>query len=200
MSWKGQALFLCKGANMTKQKAEGKTTYRQIIDGDIEPQGEQKGWINLEAGRRSFNQMDAETLKEISRKGAQAVNKLHGEKKTAKQALERILSLKVTDDIVAGAELPDELAARLKRDNPDATLYDLIQLVAVGRAVSGSMKAAEYVRDTFGDKPIDKMQIEGDITTEADRALMASIARRLADTGAHVEVVRDIGSDTSGQA
>lgn len=185
---------------MEKQKTEEKTAYRKVIDGDIEPQGAQKGWLNLEAGRRSFNQMDAETLKEISRKGAQAVNKLHGEKKTARQALERILSLKVTDDIVAGADLPEELAARLKRDNPDATLYDLIQIVAVGRAVGGNMKAAEYVRDTFGDKPVEKVDITADVTTEADRALMASIARRLDDTGAHVEVVRDIGSDTSGQA
>ena len=169
-----------------------KTRYQQVIDGDVEPEGSEKGWTNLEAGRLSFNAMPKERQREIARMGANAVNKLHGEKKTAKQALERILSLRVDDDILAGAELPEDIAKKLKRDNPDATLYDLIQAVAVGRAVSGNVKAAEYVRDTFGDKPVDKVDISAEITTEADRALMQSIAERLENTGAHLEVVKNI--------
>ena len=168
-----------------------KTRYQQVIDGDVEPEGVEKGWHNLEQ-RTSFNAMDKERQREIARMGANAVNKLHGEKKTAKQALERILSLRVDDNIIAGAELPEDLAQKLKRDNPNATLYDLINLVAVGRAVGGNMKAYELVRDTFGDKPVDKVDITADVTTEADRALMASIASRLEETGAHVEIVKDI--------
>ena len=169
-----------------------KSRYQQIIDGDVEPEGEEKGWSNLQPEKYNFAVIDADKRREISRKGAMAVNKLHGEKKTAKQALERILSLRVDDDILAGAELPEDIAKKLKRDNPDATLYDLIQIVAVGRAVGGNIKAAEYVRDTFGDKPVDKVDISADITTEADRALMASIAERLDKSGAHIEVVKNI--------
>jgi len=169
-----------------------KTRYQQVIDGDVEPEGEEKGWCNLQPEKYNFGALDADRRREIARKGAMAVNKLHGEKKTAKQALERILSLRVDDDILAGAELPEDIAKKLKRDNPDATLYDLIQIVAVGRAVGGNIKAAEYVRDTFGDKPVDKVDISADITTEADRALMASIAERLDKSGAHIEVVKDI--------
>ena len=123
--------------------------------------------------------MTPERRREISAKGAEAVNKLHGEKKTAKQSLENILTLKVTPEIIAGADLPDEIAERMKRDNPDATLYDLIQIVAVGRAVGGNVKAMEYVRDTHGDKPIERVEVTENVTTEADRELMRRIAERL---------------------
>ena len=169
-----------------------KSRYQQIKDGEVEPEGVEKGWNNLQPEKYNFAVMDAEKRREIARKGAQAVNKLHGEKKTAREALERILTLKVDDDIIAGAELSDELAAKLKRDNPNATLYDLINLVAVGRAAGGNMAAYQLVRDTFGDKPVDKVDITADITTEADRALMASIAERLDKTGATIEVVKNI--------
>ena len=168
--------------------------YKQIVAGEREPEGSEKGWSNLQPEKYNFSVIDKDRAKEISRKGALAVNKLHGERKTAREALERILSLKVTDNIIAGADLSDELAERLKRDNPDATLYDLINLVAVGRAAGGNMKAYELIRDTFGDKPVDKVDITADVTTEADRALLASIGRRLEETGASIEVVKDIES------
>ena len=184
-----------KGEGMS-EKVE-KTRYQQVIDGDVEPEGCEKGWLNLREGQTTYNlkNIDPEKAREIRRKGAEAINKLHGEKKTAKQALEQILTLKVDDEILATADVPDELVKRLKRTNPDATLYDLIQLVAVGRAVSGSLKGYELIRDTYGDKPVDKVDISADVTTEADRALMASIASRLDKTGAHIEVVKDIKAD-----
>ena len=168
--------------------------YRQIAAGEREPEGEEKGWSNLQPEKYNFAVMDADKRREISRKGGIAVQKLHGEKKTAKQALEKILTLRVDDNILAGADLPDDLAAKLKRDNPNATLYDLIQLVAVGKAAGGNMKAYELIRDTYGDKPVEKVDISADVTTDADRALLSSIAARL-DKDTHIEVVKDIKAD-----
>lgn len=185
-----------KDDDMGKPKHKPKSEiYRQIVAGEREPEGKEKGWDNLQPEKYNFAVMDKERQREISRKGAQAVNKLHGERKTAREALERILSLRVTDSIIAGADLSDELAERLKRDNPDATLYDLINLVAVGRAAGGSMAAYQLVRDTFGDKPVEKVDVTADVTTDADRALLASISRRLEENGAHIEVVKDIKAE-----
>jgi len=175
-----------------KTTPEGvKTTYRQIIDGDIEPQGEQKGWKNLEAGRLSFNQMDEAKRREICRKGAAAVHKLHGEKKTARQSLERVLTLRITDDIADAADVDPSIIERLRRDNPNATLYDLIQAVAVGRAVGGSIPAMQYVRDTHGDAPIKQIEVTDNITTDEDRALMRSVAARLENADS-IQIVADI--------
>jgi len=178
---------------MQEEKKTEKSIYQQVVDGDVEPTGRQKGWLNLEK-RVPLNKMTPEKRREICTKGAEAVNKLHGEKKTARESLEKILTLKVTPEILAGADVPDEIAERLKRDNPNATLYDLINLVAVGRAVSGSVSAMTFIRDTHGDKPIERVEVTENITTDADRELMRSIAERL-ERG-DVQVVKDITDDS----
>lgn len=179
------------GAKTTQTGVEKELTrYQKIQRGLEKPQGCEKGWRNLEK-RTSFNQMSPERRAEICRKGAQAVNKLHGERKTAKQALENVLTLKITDEIADKADVDPAIIERLKRDNPNATLYDLIQAVAVGRAVGGSIPAMQYVRDTHGDKPIDRVEVTDNVTTDADRALMRTIAERL-QGAERVEIVADI--------
>ena len=179
-----------------KEKKKRNEDYQKIMSGQIEPEGGQKGWKNLQEGQKKHNfaVIDPERQKEISRKGGAACQKLYGEKKTAKQALENILTLKVTDEIIDGADLPDEIAQRLKRSNPDATLYDLIQLVAAGRAVGGNIKAAEYIRDTYGDSPIKEVRIDGSVTTDQDRQLMQQIADRLQKAD-EVLIVKDQAAD-----
>ena len=180
------------GAVITQGGVENELTrYQKIQRGMEKPRGSEKGWRNLEKGRLSFNQMTPERHAEISRKGAQAVNRLHGEKKTAKQALENVLTLRITDERASGADVDPAIIERLKRDNPNATLYDLIQAVAVGRAVGGSIPAMQYVRDTHGDKPIDRVEVTDNVTTDADRALMRTIAERL-NGAERVEIVADI--------
>ena len=162
-----------------EERKKKKTIYDEIKAGEREPEGMQKGWLNLRPDKYNFAALDPEKRKEISRKGGEAIQKLHGEKKSAKQSLEKILTLKVDDEILAAADVPEELIQKLRRDNPNATLYDLIQLVAVGRAVSGNMKAYELIRDTHGDKPIERLEVTENVTTDQDRELMRTIAARL---------------------
>lgn len=185
-----------KTLEAAKQEKE-KSIYQKVIDGDIEPEGREKGYKNLLEGQRKHNfaVIDPEKRREIQRKGAEAVNRLHGEKKTARESLEQILTLKATDDIIAAADLSPELAERLKRDNPNATLYDLIQIVAAGRAVSGNMKAYELIRDTYGDKPHDTVEINANITTDQDRELLQQINARLRN----VEMIQVIDQDSSSE-
>ena len=173
-----------------------KTRYQQVIDGDVEPQGKERGWINLEK-RIPINTRPIEEQLEIRRKGHQAMMQLHGEKKSAKQSLEKILTIKVSDEILEGADVPTEIIERIKRDNPNMTIYDLIQIVAIGKAIGGNMKAYELIRDTHGDKPIDKLQVDGtNIMTDSDRELLKSISARLED-GDRLEVVRDITTENT---
>lgn len=178
-----------------EEKKEEKTLYQQIIDGDREPEPRQKGWKNLQK-RKSFDTWDRDKLHEVSIKGGQAVQKLYGKRKTAKEALEGILTLKASDEMIAAADIPDDLINRLKRSNPDLTVYDLIQASAVGRAVAGNMKSYELIRDTYGDKPIDRVEVTENITTEADRALMQQIAGRLAEAG-ELLIVKDQTDDSN---
>ena len=180
--------------DMENEKTKSRAS--QIIDGDIEPTTpKERTLLNLRK-RTSFNMMDADKLREISRKGQKAMMELHGEKKTARDSLKNILTLKVTDDILDIADVDPKVAERLKRDNPNATLYDLIQCVAVGKAIDGNVKAMEYVRDTHGDKPIDKVEISDNVMTESDRELLRSISARLED-GDRLEIVRDVTTENT---
>ena len=173
-------------------KTEGKEKSRasMIIDGLIEPEPNERYLLNLRK-RKPFNEWEKEELHAVAVQGGKAVQELHGEKRTAREALVNILTLKVTDEIIDAADIDESVAARLKRDNPNATIYDLIQAVAVGKALDGSIRAAEYVRDTHGDKPIDRVEVTDNVTTEADRDLMRTIAARLEDAE-RVEIVADI--------
>ena len=175
----------------TDDSVKTKSRASMIIDGDSEPTTpKERALLNLRK-RIPFNEMPPEKRREICQKGADAIHQLHGEKKTARESLSNILSLRITDDIVKGADIDPAIVDRLKRDNPNATIYDLIHAVAVGRALDGSVNAMTFVRDTAGDKPTEKMDITGELVTDSDRALMQTIAQRLQD-GDRIEVVRDV--------
>ena len=179
-----------KGKN-TDQTVKSRAS--MIIDGLIEPEPNERYLLNLRK-RKTFDQWDKEEHHKIAVMGGKAVQELHGERKTARQSLENILDLKITDEIVNKADIDPSIVDRLRRSNPNATLYDLIHAVAVGRALDGSVSAMAYVRDTHGDKPTDHIEVTENITTDRDRELMESISRRL-ENGDHVEIVRDITSD-----
>ena len=63
--------------------------------------------------------------------------------------------------------------------NKDATQLDAITAAAVMQAAKGNIKAQEYLRDTAGEKPVDKQEISGNIITEADKSLIDKIQKRL---------------------
>jgi len=198
-SWQ-RAFFIGWFMEYRQEEKKEKSRASKIIDGDIEPEENERYLLNLRK-RKPFNQWDPEKMHEVAVKGGEAVQKLHGKKKTAKQALADVLTLKVSDDIIANADIDPAISAKLKRDNPDATLYDLIQAVAVGRALEGNVKAMEYIRDTHGDAPIKQVEITENITTDADRALLQGIAERLQN----VEIVQTVeavetGDDIKGKS
>lgn len=180
---------------MKREKPKEKSRASMIIDGLIEPEENERYLLNLRK-RKPFDQWDKDELHAVAVKGGEAVQELHGERRTAKQSLENILTLKATDDIIEAADIDEEIAKRLKRDNPNATLYDLIQAVAVGKALDGNMKAYELVRDTHGDKPIERVEVMENVTTDQDRELMRTIAARL-EKAESVQIIDGTYTDSS---
>ena len=178
---------------MKREKPKERTRASLIVEGLIEPNEDEKYLLNLRK-RKPFDQWDKDELHEIAVKGGKAVQELHGERRTAKESLKNILSLKVTDDIISGADIDPKVAERLKRDNPNATMYDLIQAVAVGKALEGSIRAAEYVRDTNGDKPTDKVEITDNVMTDSDRAMLRKITERM-EKAETIQIVEEITTE-----
>ena len=178
---------------MKREKPKEKSRNALIVEGLIEPEENERYLLNLRK-RKPFDQWDKEELHKVAVMGGKAVQELHGERRTAREALGNVLTLKVTPDILEKADIDEAIAQRLKRDNPDATIYDLIQAVAVGKALEGSARHIEYIRDTNGDKPIDRVELTDNVTTEADRELMRSIAERL-EQAESVQIVENITAD-----
>ena len=174
---------------MKKEKPEGKTRYQMIIDGEIEPEGYEKGFANLKP--IPITTRPPEERKAICSKGGKAAQRLQGERKTAKESLERMLSILATPEILEAADIETALRERLKRENPNMTIYDVVNAAAIGKAIGGSMQAAQYGRDTNGDKPKDEIQIESNIMTDADREMLQAIRQRM-EAGERLEVVKDV--------
>lgn len=151
-----------------------------------------KGWANLRPDIYGFGNMDKEKLREVSRKGAEKTHQIVRERKTAQQCLATILNIEATDDIIAGADLDPVIAEQLKQYAGRITLYDLVNLVATGAAIGGNMRAAEYIRDTYGDMPTKQVRIDSnDIMTDADRQMLEHLTK-LIESGERLDIVKTI--------
>lgn len=169
-------------------RAERKEIYKMLKEGLIEPVGILKSWKN---NMRPLNTVPPEEALEIRRKGQLAQQELRGEKKTAKQSLDTFLPLFISNPANIEANVPEDIIAAIKRSKVKVTQYDLVCLSMLAKAQQGNVKAAEWIRDTYGDKPIDQTHITADIITEADRALIANIAARTGITGAETAAIVD---------
>ena len=181
-----------KRRDARRDPVTGKSEYEKVMSGEIEPQGYQKGWKNLKP--IPITEREPERRREICQKGAAAVNKIHGEQKTAKESLNRMLSILATDEIIEQADIETALADRLRKENPNMTIYDVANAAAIGRAIAGNVKAMEYIRDTRGDAPIKQIEVTENVTTDQDREMMRQLSELLKD-GGRLEVVKDIPSD-----
>lgn len=100
-------------------------------------------------------------------------NSLHN--KTVKEVADAILKLSGKDlTSVLDNETLKEKAAAL-----DLSIYDVMMFKMVDQSLKGSVKAFETVRDSAGDKPINRTESNVNIINENDTALLNKIADRL---------------------
>ena len=114
--------------------------------------------------------------REIAKKGGIASGKARREKKAMKDTLTALLSMPLKSGKAADVESIKNLAA-LKGKN--ITVQEAIMLAQIQKALKGDTKAAEYIRDTSGQKLKEAIEISGGInnpfaglTTEELRKLI----------------------------
>ena len=103
----------------------------------------------------------------IHRKGAEASNATQAQRRSIKEILEQ-LSRKSADP-----EDLERLGLEEGTNNLEAANYAAIQ-----RAIRGDIKALEYIRDTLGEKPVDKISAEVETITPEDRKQIERILNR----------------------
>lgn len=101
-----------------------------------------------------------EEQREIATKGGIASGKARRERKAMKDTLGVLLAMPLDNKAVTDIEGVQSVAA-LKGKN--ITVQEAIMLAQIQKAVKGDTKAAEYIRDTSGNKLKDALELSGGV-------------------------------------
>lgn len=101
-----------------------------------------------------------EEARERGRKGGIASGKARREKKMMRETLEILMSMPLKSGKQTDVESLRNFAA-IKGKN--INVQEAILIAQIQKAMKGDTKAAEYVRDTVGQKPIDNVIMGGEI-------------------------------------
>lgn len=120
--------------------------------------------------------LTSEQLRERAKKGGIASGKARRDRKAMKDTLAALLSMPLKDGKAADVDTIKNLAA-LKGKN--ITVQEAIMLAQIQKAMKGDTRAAEFVRDSSGNKPVDDINVSGNVnnplagfTTEELKALL----------------------------
>ena len=89
--------------------------------------------------------------------GGIASGKARRERKAMKETLETLLSMPLKNGQEADL---DEIQSLASTKGKNISVQEAIMLAQIQKAMKGDTKAAEYVRDTIGQKPDNKMNID----------------------------------------
>lgn len=101
-----------------------------------------------------------EEARKRGRAGGIASGKARREKRLMRETLDILLAMPLKDGKFADVESIKNFAA-LKGKN--INVQEAIMIAQVQKAMKGDTKAAEYVRDTIGQKPVDNVVMGGEV-------------------------------------
>lgn len=158
-----------------------------------------------EARARSNANLRPVHLSELPPEEALAIRR-KGQAAQAK-VLKRRRALRAICDDLLGMECPTgaakldaltEAAKELAAERGQALdVYEAGLLAQVARMLQGDTRAAEYVRDSAGDKPGEVVQL-GEGMTDGDRDLLRRVARRVGMDEPGADAGGSGGADTDG--
>lgn len=120
---------------------------------------------------RPLDKRNPEEAADIRRKGAETLNAMNAQRQSIATTIDAMLRSKAGLEEIERYNLPD-----------NATKQDALVAAMYAEAINkGTVRAFDSLRDTVGEKPIDRQQVQADVTTDADRLLMEKIRQRLQD-------------------
>ena len=134
---------------------------------------------NLKKGNPETQFKAGQEQVEIARKGGKASAAKRREKKTMEQSLQILLNLAVSDSTLTD---PTDNDVFNKVKGKNLTVQDKILVEVIKKALKGDLKAIEFLRDTSGQKPIDKKNVKQDVNVHNPFSeLSADELRKLID-------------------
>ena len=119
------------------------------------------------------SELTADRRREIARQGGLASAAARKRKKDIREVFEALLSSPATPEM-------QEKAAKLGFDAETVeSIYDVLGVAMIDKALSGDGYCFQLVRDSAGDKPTDKTEVKASFMTDKDKEVMAAIERRI---------------------
>ena len=102
----------------------------------------------------------ADEAREKGRKGGIASGAARREKRALRETLEELLTMSLRNGKPVSVEKIKSIAA-IKGKN--ISVQEAIMLAQIQKAIRGDVRAAEFIRDTIGQKPQDNMVVSGEV-------------------------------------
>ena len=150
----------------TNSKGEEKT--RRIVPDDVFEEhlkelpdhtiNESRTYMGFHGGRLKPLGLDPENDRKVREAGAAATNAKLAQRRSFKEQVDILLTSKDSN-------------GKSCLENIINAMYD--------RSQQGDVKAAQFLRDTAGEKPADSLDVNANVITEADKALIEKLKGRL---------------------
>jgi hypothetical protein len=108
------------------------------------------------AGIDNLTTPSTEEARERGRKGGVASGKARREKKLMRETLDILLSMPLKDGNI---EDVDDIRSFASIKGKNISVQEAIVIAQIQKAMKGDTRAAEYVRDTIGQKPVDNVNM-----------------------------------------
>lgn len=137
---------------------------------------------NLRPARPLSERPEGEA-REIRQQGQKASVESQARRRTIRDIYSDLLQMPGLLEDGTPADIAQAVQESAQKRGKAVTVYDSIAVAMAAKARAGDVKAAAFVRDSVGDKPVDQMQVS-DTITEGDRALLAKLSAGMADQDA----------------
>ena len=140
--------------------------YRELPD---KVENESGSWRTVSTGGKiKILGGDPEGDKDIHKKGGETLQATIKQQRTFADVISTMLCQKASTEAIEDLEL-----------NPGADNLEMIIAAAAKQASRGNVKAMEFLRDTIGQKPSDKLEANVTALTPEDKEMLERISRRL---------------------
>ena len=109
---------------------------------------------------KSLGKRTTEEQRMIAQKGGKASGKARKDKREQKQIIMDVLAMPLEEGSV------EQITSLAAAEGANLSINQAIIIQQVKRALKGDTRAAEYLRDTSGQKPSDKVQIDAGVSID----------------------------------
>lgn len=135
-----------------------------------------RGTVNESKTYRAYNGGKVKSLtsanRDIQVQGGKALQAKLKQRRTFAEAISTVLAQKPSQKV------REELELDSTADNLDAVIAAMLK-----QAQRGNVKAGDFLRDTVGEKPTDKLEASVETMTAEDREMLANIQKRMEENG-----------------